>query len=205
MAEVDYVLPTWTTPSAGWRSLTRSSSAGCPPASTTYFSPPAAARRTTRHYGLARAHHVARGDTGRYKVIGRLPSYHGSTLATLAAGGHAARRSGYEPLLAEWPKAPWNDADAVAASSRARDPRRSLPSSPNRSSAPPGARWSPRPTTGPPSPRLPALRGAHHRRRGDDRVRSHRAPLGPRTRSVDRPTSWCRARAWAAVMFRSRW
>ena len=59
--------------------------------------------------------HLATGEPGRYKVIGRQPSYHGSTLATLAAGGHNARRAGYEPLLAEWPKAPWADADAVAA------------------------------------------------------------------------------------------
>jgi undecaprenyl diphosphate synthase len=63
---------------------------------------------------LARYHHLANGQSQRYKVIGRQPSYHGSTLATLSAGGHNTRRAGYEPLLSEWPKVPWNDADALA-------------------------------------------------------------------------------------------
>jgi adenosylmethionine-8-amino-7-oxononanoate aminotransferase len=55
---------------------------------------------------LARAHHVAAGRTGRYKVIGRELSYHGITLATLAVGGHGKRRAGFEPLLLPQPKAP---------------------------------------------------------------------------------------------------
>ena len=71
---------------------------------------------------LARMHHVARGDDRRHKVIGRLPSYHGATLATLAVGGHEARRSGYEPLLHEYPRVPWNDADALAGAIEAADP-----------------------------------------------------------------------------------
>jgi CO/xanthine dehydrogenase Mo-binding subunit len=113
MAEVDYVLPTWTTP-ARLALADTLVERWLPSGFNHVFSPPAERGRDTA-IRLARAHHVARGDTGRYKIIGRLPSYHGSTLATLAAGGHAARRSGYEPLLAEWPKAPWNDAGAVAA------------------------------------------------------------------------------------------
>ncbi len=63
---------------------------------------------------LARIHHVARGEERRHKVIGRTPSYHGSTLATLAIGGHAARRAGLEPLLQEYPKVRWDDAGALA-------------------------------------------------------------------------------------------
>ena len=39
-------------------------------------------------------------------VIARLPSYYGATIATLGIGGHMARRSGLDPLLAEWPKVP---------------------------------------------------------------------------------------------------
>ena len=66
--------------------------------------------------------HVARGDDRRHKVIGRIPSYHGATLATLAVGGHEARRSGYEPLLHEYPRVPWNDADALAGAIEAADP-----------------------------------------------------------------------------------
>ncbi len=55
---------------------------------------------------LARQHFVARGENTRWKVIGRDLSYHGTTVATLAAGGHLKRRSGLEPLLYDWPKAP---------------------------------------------------------------------------------------------------
>jgi adenosylmethionine-8-amino-7-oxononanoate aminotransferase len=55
---------------------------------------------------LARAHHVAAGRPSRWKVIGRELSYHGTTLATLAAGGQTKRRSGLEPLLLDFPKAP---------------------------------------------------------------------------------------------------
>ena len=39
-------------------------------------------------------------------MIGRELSYHGTTLATLAVGGHAKRRAGFEPLLLDCPKAP---------------------------------------------------------------------------------------------------
>jgi adenosylmethionine-8-amino-7-oxononanoate aminotransferase len=55
---------------------------------------------------IARQHFVSRGETARWKVIGRELSYHGTTLATLSVGGHAKRRSGLEPLLTPHPKAP---------------------------------------------------------------------------------------------------
>lgn len=55
---------------------------------------------------LARLHHVAAGRPERWKVIGRQLSYHGTTLATLAIGGHEKRRAGFEPWLATLPKAP---------------------------------------------------------------------------------------------------
>ncbi len=55
---------------------------------------------------LARQHFVARGEPGRWKIIGRELSYHGATLSTLAAGGHQKRREAFGPLLPEWPKAP---------------------------------------------------------------------------------------------------
>lgn len=71
---------------------------------------------------LARMHHLSRGDDQRHRVIGRVPSYHGSTLATLAIGGHMQRRDGFEPMMAEHPKVPWNSADAVAAAIEAAGP-----------------------------------------------------------------------------------
>jgi adenosylmethionine-8-amino-7-oxononanoate aminotransferase len=55
---------------------------------------------------ITRAHFFAKGETKRWKVIGRDLSYHGTTLATLAVGGHTKRRVGFEPWLAELPKAP---------------------------------------------------------------------------------------------------
>ncbi len=71
---------------------------------------------------LARLYHLANGEPTRWKVIGRSPSYHGSTLATLAMGHHRARRDGFDPFLAEWPKAPWSDAGAVGAAIEAAGP-----------------------------------------------------------------------------------
>lgn len=53
---------------------------------------------------LARAYHATRGNGRKSEIIGRHRSYHGATLGALSAGGHAARRRGYEPLLSNWPK-----------------------------------------------------------------------------------------------------
>jgi adenosylmethionine-8-amino-7-oxononanoate aminotransferase len=55
---------------------------------------------------LARQHHVSAGRRQRWKVIGRDLSYHGTTLATLAIGGHLKRRDAFEPWLTPLPKAP---------------------------------------------------------------------------------------------------
>ncbi|MEQ8346041.1 MAG: aminotransferase class III-fold pyridoxal phosphate-dependent enzyme [Sneathiellaceae bacterium] len=55
---------------------------------------------------LARQYHVARGEPQRQIVIGRDLSYHGATVMTLAVGGHAERRAGFEDWLPDWPKAP---------------------------------------------------------------------------------------------------
>lgn len=53
---------------------------------------------------VARQHHVSAGRPERWKVIGRELSYHGTTLATLAVGGHTRRRFGFEPMLMDFPK-----------------------------------------------------------------------------------------------------
>ncbi|ADV67633.1 aspartate aminotransferase family protein [Deinococcus maricopensis] len=60
---------------------------------------------------LARQYHAERGDTGRYKIITRRPSYHGASLGSLAASGMGARRELYTPLMndAAWPKMPKPD------------------------------------------------------------------------------------------------
>ncbi len=46
-----------------------------------------------------------RGQPGRFKIIGREGSYHGNTLAGLAAGGFVARRKPYENALPKTGKA----------------------------------------------------------------------------------------------------
>jgi adenosylmethionine-8-amino-7-oxononanoate aminotransferase len=55
---------------------------------------------------LARQHHVSAGREARTKIVGRELSYHGATLATLAAGGHTRRRAAFEAMMPAWPKAP---------------------------------------------------------------------------------------------------
>lgn len=52
---------------------------------------------------LARRYHLARGNAGKYLVIGRWASYHGATAAALSAGGHAPRRQTYTPYLLSFP------------------------------------------------------------------------------------------------------
>lgn len=55
---------------------------------------------------LARQYQLAKGRSGRYKVIGRDVAYNGTSLATLAVGGHAMRRRGFEPMMLDMPHAP---------------------------------------------------------------------------------------------------
>jgi adenosylmethionine-8-amino-7-oxononanoate aminotransferase len=71
---------------------------------------------------LAVAHHVARGQRGKVKVIGRWPSYHGATVASLSAGGHRARRAGYEGIIWDFPHVPWDDPEALEAMIEAQGP-----------------------------------------------------------------------------------
>jgi adenosylmethionine-8-amino-7-oxononanoate aminotransferase len=47
---------------------------------------------------MARRYHVNLGRTGRHHVIGLVGGYHGSTLMTMAAGGEAILRDGFEPM-----------------------------------------------------------------------------------------------------------
>ncbi|OLQ51219.1 aminotransferase [Bacillus licheniformis] len=49
-------------------------------------------------FKIARQYHHQNGEQSRNKIISRYRSYHGNTLATLAAGGQAQRKYKYEPL-----------------------------------------------------------------------------------------------------------
>jgi len=55
---------------------------------------------------LARQFHLAEGRDTRWKIIGRDLSYNGTTLTTLALGGHDLRRKDFEPMLQDLPHAP---------------------------------------------------------------------------------------------------
>ncbi|WP_316214634.1 aspartate aminotransferase family protein [Bradyrhizobium sp. SZCCHNR2035] len=54
---------------------------------------------------LALQYHALRGEGCRHKIIGREASYHGNTLAGLAAGGFIRRRKPFESALAATAKA----------------------------------------------------------------------------------------------------
>lgn len=55
---------------------------------------------------LARQYHVARGDRGRYRVIARWPSFHGSSIGALAVSGRATLRTDFDPMLPVTPFIP---------------------------------------------------------------------------------------------------
>jgi adenosylmethionine-8-amino-7-oxononanoate aminotransferase len=55
---------------------------------------------------LAIQFHAARGQPERTKIVGRDLSYHGTTLATTAVGGHAGRKKGLAHALPTYPHAP---------------------------------------------------------------------------------------------------
>ena len=71
---------------------------------------------------LARAYQLAKGRPERWKVVGRHPSYHGMTLATMAVASHSTRQAGYEPLLLPFPKVPWDDPAAMVEVIEREDP-----------------------------------------------------------------------------------
>lgn len=54
-------------------------------------------------FKFARQYWLERGQPERWRVIGRWPSFHGNSLAPLAAGWHATRRKRHGPLLLPFP------------------------------------------------------------------------------------------------------
>lgn len=53
---------------------------------------------------LARQATLARGEPGRYKIMSRLPSYHGSTLGAVAVTGTPPFADPFAPMMKEMPK-----------------------------------------------------------------------------------------------------
>ncbi|MAG03183.1 MAG: hypothetical protein CL406_01005 [Acidimicrobiaceae bacterium] len=71
---------------------------------------------------LAISHHTSAGRPERWKVIGRDTSYHGTTMTTLAVGGHRSRRSGFGHILTDFPKMPVADAEGLEKVIESEDP-----------------------------------------------------------------------------------
>jgi adenosylmethionine-8-amino-7-oxononanoate aminotransferase len=105
MQETSYVVPVFATPSR-LALVERLRERWLPEALTRIFLTSGGSESVDAALRLARQFHVSRGEPGRWKVIGRDLSYHGTTVATLAAGGHEKRRAPFGPLLYDWPKAP---------------------------------------------------------------------------------------------------
>lgn len=118
---VDYVVPTWATETR-LRLRDRVVERWLPEGLTRAMFVSGGSESTDSALRLARHHHWAAGRPERWKVIGRTPSYHGATLATLAAGDHRTRRRGFDQLLLDMPKVPWNDLEALEKTIESEDP-----------------------------------------------------------------------------------
>lgn len=55
---------------------------------------------------IAIQYQAARGKASKSVIIGRTPSYHGTTLAAAAISGHPARKHGLAHALADYPRVP---------------------------------------------------------------------------------------------------
>ena len=122
MAGGGYVVPLWPT-TARLALRDRLVERWLPAGFTNVFFTSGGSESTDSALRLARAYQVGKGRTDRWKVIGRHPSYHGMTLATMAAGSHTARQAGYEPLLLPFPKVAWDDPEMVLQVIEQEDPR----------------------------------------------------------------------------------
>ncbi len=58
---------------------------------------------------------LARGSTGRPRIISTVNGYHGHTGFALSAGGRASFRQPFEPLMPEFVQIPFGDLDALSA------------------------------------------------------------------------------------------
>jgi adenosylmethionine-8-amino-7-oxononanoate aminotransferase len=105
LAETTYVVPPFATPSRV-RLVGRLRERWLPAGITRAIFTSGGSEAMDAALRIARQHHVAAGRPGRFKMLGRELSYHGTTLATLGVGGHGKRRAGLEPLLLDSPRAP---------------------------------------------------------------------------------------------------
>ncbi len=105
LQQVTYVVPPWATPSRE-ALVARLREDWLPPALDRAYFASGGSEANEAALKVAVQHFATRGRPEKCRILGRALSYHGTTIATTAVGGHAARRVGLEPLLAENPKAP---------------------------------------------------------------------------------------------------
>ena len=100
-----YVVPPWLTPSRT-RLMERLRKDWLPPAFTHTHLTCGGSEGVESAMKIAIQHFAALGRPEKHKVISRSLSYHGTTLATTAVGGHAARRKGLAHTLPAHPVTP---------------------------------------------------------------------------------------------------
>ena len=100
-----YVVPPWLTPSRK-RLIERLSADWLPAELSRIHLACGGSEGVESAMKIALQHHCARGQPTKTKIIGRSVSYHGTTLATIAVGGHEARKKGVAHALADYPSAP---------------------------------------------------------------------------------------------------
>ena len=95
-----YVVPPWLTPERE-RLLERLASDWLPSNLTRLHLTCSGSEGVETAMKIAIQYHAAGGKPNKTAIIGRTPSYHGTTLAATAVGGHAARKHGLAHVLPE--------------------------------------------------------------------------------------------------------
>ena len=100
-----YVVPPWLTPERE-RLLERLRQEWLPPSLGRMHLSCGGSEGVETAMKIAICYQAARGTPRKTKIIGRTPSYHGTTLATTAVGGHEARKHGLAHALPAYPSVP---------------------------------------------------------------------------------------------------
>ena len=100
-----YVVPPWLTPERE-RLLERLTSDWLPAHFTRAHLACSGSEGVETAMKIALQYHAARGQQSKTAIIGRTPSYHGTTLATTAVGGHEARKAGLAHALPPYSRVP---------------------------------------------------------------------------------------------------
>ncbi len=99
--EYSYVVPPWLTPSRA--ALVKSLDAWLPASLTRVHITSGGSEANEAAMKIALQYQAARGEKNRTKIITRNVSYHGTTVANTAAGGHPKRRRGLEKAIHPYP------------------------------------------------------------------------------------------------------